>query len=269
MTDGPRLRVTWQSRWGLPIGYAIHSEEMALGRFSRAAWTSRSGRRRGRGASHIADPVLEAIAERPPYEDAPQVSYEQADLFLHGPPRHRVGFTMLEVDGIPRAWADACNRDGRDLDALALGRRALRRVRRHEADPRGAARLRRRSASGRSPGPAGRARGSRSSRSSNGASERRRRSCCARTRRRSRAGEDDVLLVVRANNHDGHVDVPRQIEELGLPNGTARRSRSSTTPHPREPARHALPQRGRVRPAVARRRLGNADPRGDGLRPAR
>ena len=105
---GP-LRVTWQSRWGLPIGYAIHSEEMALALVRQGvslSYRATSWPRR----SQITDPVLGPISLRPPFPDAPQVSYEQADLFYVQHPGRKIGFTMLEVDGIPRRWVDCCNR---------------------------------------------------------------------------------------------------------------------------------------------------------------
>ncbi|MDL2719044.1 MAG: glycosyltransferase family 1 protein, partial [Acidobacteriota bacterium] len=95
------LRVTWQSRWGLPIGYASTSEELARALLARGVDLAFRPTPWPRN-SHIEDPVLEAIAKRPPYDDTPQVSYEQADLFYTAHPGYRIGFTMLEVDGIPR-----------------------------------------------------------------------------------------------------------------------------------------------------------------------
>ena len=106
MTGGP-LRVTWQSRWGLPIGYASTSEELARALLARRVDLSYRPTPWPR-SSHIADPVLAELAKRPAYEDAVQVSYEQADLFYTAHAGYKVGFTMLEVDGIPRAWAEAC-----------------------------------------------------------------------------------------------------------------------------------------------------------------
>ena len=55
VTDA-RARVTWQSRWGLPLGYAIHSEEMALTLLARGADLSFRPTPWPR-TSHIADPA--------------------------------------------------------------------------------------------------------------------------------------------------------------------------------------------------------------------
>lgn len=216
MTAGKPVRVTWQSRWGLPIGYASTSEELARALLARGVdlsfrptpWPRRS---------RIEDPVLDAIAKRPPYEDVPQVSYEQADLFFHEHRGYRIGFTMLEVDGIPRHWAESCNRMdevwvpshwGAEKFAESGVTKPIRVV------PLGydAGRF----------GPEAGAR--RASRRFTFLSifewgERKAPEILLRAYAAAFAGreKDDVLLVVRANNHDGHVNVAEQIEALGLP----------------------------------------------------
>ncbi|MCB1007254.1 MAG: glycosyltransferase family 1 protein, partial [Acidobacteria bacterium] len=107
MSEGRRL--VWQSRWGLPIGYSIHSEEMAVAllrrgvrlAFQRSRWPVRG---------EIRDPLLIEASRRAVPPDAPMVAYDQADLFETAHPGHKVGFTMLEVDGLPADWVAACNR---------------------------------------------------------------------------------------------------------------------------------------------------------------
>ena len=145
---------------------------------------------------------------------------------------------MLEVDGIPTHWAESCNRDGRDLGAVALGRRALRRVRRHAADPRRAARVRRRAIP---PGMPGARRASRrfTFLSVFEWGERKAPEVLLRAYAAAFAGpeKNDVLLLLRANNHDGHVDVAAQIEALGLPERRPARRDPLQQPHPGEPAR--------------------------------
>jgi len=217
VTDAARLRVTWQSRWGLPIGYAIHSEEMALALLARGADLSYRPTPWPR-TGHIAPPQLQTIAKRPPYPDAPQVSYEQADLFFHAHPGPKVGFTMLEVDGIPRHWADSCNRMdeiwvptrwGAERFAACGVTKPIRVV------PLGYDERRF--------GPAPDA--PRASRRFTFLSvfewgERKAPEVLLRAYAAAFAGreKEDVLLLVRANNYDGHVDVAAQIEALGLPN---------------------------------------------------
>ena len=216
MTDEKRLRVTWQSRWGLPIGYASTSEELALALLARGVDLSFRPTPWPRDRI-IENPVLDAIADRPPYDDAPQVSYEQADLFFHGHPGYKVGFTMLEVDGIPRRWADACNRMdeiwvpsrwGAERFAACGVTKPIRVV------PLGydAQRFR--------PEPVS----IRASRRFMFLSvfewgERKAPEVLLRAYAAAFAGpeKDDVLLLLRVNNHDGHVNVPEQIEALGLP----------------------------------------------------
>jgi glycosyltransferase involved in cell wall biosynthesis len=216
VTADKRLRVTWQSRWGLPIGYAIHSEEMALELLARGADLSFRPTPWQR-TSHITDPALQAIAQRPPYDDAPQVSYEQADLFFTAHRGYRIGFTMLEVDGIPRHWADVCNR----MDEIWVPSRwgAERFVASGVTKPIRVVPL------GYDAGRFTPGSGPRASRRFTFLSvfewgERKAPEVLLRAYAAAFAGpeKDDVLLLLRANNHDGHVDVAAQIEALGLPN---------------------------------------------------
>lgn len=216
MTDA-RVRVTWQSRWGLPIGYAIHSEEMALALLARGADLSFRATPWPR-TSHITEPALQVVAARPPYADAPQVSYEQADLFFHEHPAFRIGFTMLEVDGIPEHWVESCNRMdeiwvpsrwGAERFAACGVRVPIRVV------PLGYDVRRFRPESG----------APRASRRFTFVSvfewgERKAPEVLLKAYAAAFAGpeKDEVLLLLRANNHDGHVDVAAQIEALRLPN---------------------------------------------------
>ena len=50
------------------------------------------------------------MSERSAPEGAPCVVYDQADLFDLERRGFKVGFTMLEVDGLPADWVAACNR---------------------------------------------------------------------------------------------------------------------------------------------------------------
>ena len=153
--------------------------------FSRAAlnWIYRPTPWHMPGVIH--HPALRAAAARTPRDDAIQVSYDQADLFFTDHPGYKIGYTMLEVDGLPREWVAACNamdeiwtpgRWGatvfadagvtRPIVVMPLG--TIRRV--------FALMARRIALPGDSP----------SSRSSNGVSAKRRRCCCAPMQQRSR-----------------------------------------------------------------------------------
>ncbi|HMA29315.1 MAG TPA: glycosyltransferase [Thermoanaerobaculia bacterium] len=214
MTDAAPLRVTWQSRWGLPIGYAIHSEEIALQLLSRGVDLSYRPTPWPRD-SIIENPVLDAISERPPYEDAPQISYEQADLFHTAHRALKIGWTMLEVDGIPRRWADFCNR----MDEIWVPSRwgaerfaACGVTRPVRVMPLGYDPLRFRPDL-----PAPRASERFTFLSVFEWGERKAPETLLRAFSSAFTAKDDVLLLLRVNNFDGHVKVHDQIEELKLP----------------------------------------------------
>jgi GT2 family glycosyltransferase len=111
----------WQSALGLvstlklPVGYAVASQGLAKA-------LQRAGVRLG--YSYIYGPgtpqptaeppssgdvIVDDIASRPLMSDAPHVAFGQGDVFCRNTGRFRIGYTMLEVDGLPRAWVDQAN----------------------------------------------------------------------------------------------------------------------------------------------------------------
>jgi len=97
--------VFWHSQVGSPSGYAVSSREMllqldALGVDVRLAYlygtdwmdTQRDDQR------------LAAMRRRPKDLSLPQVVYGSGDLFCKNGGKHRIGYTMLEVDGVPSDW---------------------------------------------------------------------------------------------------------------------------------------------------------------------
>ncbi|MEF3274045.1 MAG: glycosyltransferase [Chloroflexus sp.] len=102
------LQLIWQSRWGLPIGYSVSSAELALQLdklgvelfYRPTPWHM---------PACLTHPRLQEIAARPLPAHAPQVSYDQADLFYTEHDGYRIGYTMLEVNGLPGEWVAACN----------------------------------------------------------------------------------------------------------------------------------------------------------------
>jgi glycosyltransferase involved in cell wall biosynthesis len=214
VTGAARVRVTWQSRWGLPIGYSIHSEEMALQLIAHGVDLSYRPTPWPRD-SIIENPVLDAISQRPPYDDAPQISYEQADLFYTAHRAWKIGWTMLEVDGIPSRWVAACNRMDeiwvpshwgmerfaacgvtRPIRVMPLGYDAVR---------------------FRTDIPSVRASERFTFLSVFEWGERKAPELLLRAYASAFGAEDDVLLLLRVSNSDGHVKVHEQIEELKLP----------------------------------------------------
>ena len=53
--------------------------------------------------------LLNDIQKRRPSATAPHVAFAQADVFQRVTGRRKVGWTMLEVTGLPAEWVDGCN----------------------------------------------------------------------------------------------------------------------------------------------------------------
>jgi len=102
--------LTWNSVVHQPLGYAVQSRKlMAALHFAglRIAYRNAYGQHEG----PTDDLLLDDILQRRPSPDAVQVALCQADAFPLVPPgRTRVGWSMLEVTGLPRSWVDGCNR---------------------------------------------------------------------------------------------------------------------------------------------------------------
>jgi glycosyltransferase involved in cell wall biosynthesis len=205
--------VIWQSRWGIPNGYAITSEELALSLIER-----------GVSLAHrptpwhlpgtLRDARLVEAASRPLPAGAVQVSYDQADLFYTAHGGYKIGYTMLEVDGLPAEWVAACNRMdevwtpshwGRNVFAASGVTRPIR-VMPLGIDP----------ARFNAQVPARRLPKRYVFLSVFEWGERKAPETLLRAYTRAFSRRDDVLLLLRINNFDGHVSVPGQIAALGL-----------------------------------------------------
>lgn len=213
----PSLSIIWQSRWGIPIGYAISSEALALELAARGVdlmyrptpWHM---------PGTIRHPTLLAAAARALRDDAPQVSYDQADLFYTDHTGYKIGYTMLEVDGLPREWVAACNamdevwtpsRWGATAFANAGVTRPIH-VMPLGYDP----------ARFRPDGPARRIAGRFTFLSVFEWGERKAPDILLRAYTAAFTRRDDVLLMLRVNNFDAGVDVAQQIATLRLPAAT-------------------------------------------------
>jgi glycosyltransferase involved in cell wall biosynthesis len=210
-------RVVWQSRWGLPIGYSLSSEALAL-QLDALGVEVMHRATPWHMPARIEHPRLRALAARPLDTGAPQVSYDQADLFDTRYPGYRVGYTMLEVDGLPADWVQGCNAMhevwtpsawGAEMFELAGVRRPLR-VMPLGYDPRRF-----------NPQlPARRVSERFTFVSVFEWGERKAPDLLLRAYARAFQGRDDVLLILRINNFDGAVDVAGQIAALRLPTRT-------------------------------------------------
>ncbi len=101
--------LVWQSIWGGQIGYSLHSEAMADALHRQGVYLMHRPVASVFGGRPLRE-ELRTVADRPIRSHAIQVSYVPvSDFDLHHPGK-RVGFSMLEVDGIPADWVDRCNR---------------------------------------------------------------------------------------------------------------------------------------------------------------
>ncbi len=102
--------VLWQSEVGSASGYAVSSRELLLA-LDRAGVAVHLAYLYGsdwmdnqRDTHHIA-----AMRQRPKDLRLPQVVYAPGALFCKNSGRYRIGYTMLEVDGVPDEWVRLCN----------------------------------------------------------------------------------------------------------------------------------------------------------------
>jgi GT2 family glycosyltransferase len=97
--------VFWHSQVGSPSGYAVSSREMLLQldtlkvdvRLAYLYGTDWMDTQRD-------DHRLAAMRRRPKDLSLPQVVYGSGDLFCKNGGKYRIGYTMLEVDGVPADW---------------------------------------------------------------------------------------------------------------------------------------------------------------------
>lgn len=98
----------WHSTVTSPLGYALHSRKMMRALHHAGV---RVAYRNAYGAVDPAtdDPLLDDLIARRVSPDVTQVAYSQADAFGRVEGRRRVGWSMLEVTGLPQEWVDGCN----------------------------------------------------------------------------------------------------------------------------------------------------------------
>lgn len=103
-------RVLWHSEVGSPSGYAVSSRELilqldALGVDVRLAYLYGTDWMDTQQDDHR----IAAMRQRPKDLSLPQVVYAPGELFIKNSGRYRIGYTMLEVNGIPADWVQLCN----------------------------------------------------------------------------------------------------------------------------------------------------------------
>jgi len=105
-----KTRVLWHSEVGSASGYATSSREMisqldALGVDVRLAYIYGTDWMDTQRDDHR----IAAMRQRLKDLRLPQVVYAPGELFSKNSGRYRIGYTMLEVDGIPEEWVRLCN----------------------------------------------------------------------------------------------------------------------------------------------------------------
>jgi glycosyltransferase involved in cell wall biosynthesis len=106
--DRYATEAVWHSVMHRPLGYALHSRKMMLALHNAGVRVSY----RNAYAEVDAPPDHSLLADlmlRKPGPDATHIAYSQADAFPRIEGKRRVGWTMLEVTGLPADWAAGCN----------------------------------------------------------------------------------------------------------------------------------------------------------------
>jgi GT2 family glycosyltransferase len=99
----------WHSVVHQPLGYAVQSRKL-LAAMHHAGLKVAYRNAYGDVDGPTDDLLLDDLLKRRPKLGAPQVAFCQADAFGRVQERRRVGWTMLEVTGLPQAWVEGCNR---------------------------------------------------------------------------------------------------------------------------------------------------------------
>jgi GT2 family glycosyltransferase len=100
----------WHSLHATPTGYATSSREFVL-ELDRRGVDVRLACIFGTDYTEplTGDPRVDQLRKRPKDSALTQVVYSQGDAFTKNSGRYRVGYTMLEVDGLPYDWVVQAN----------------------------------------------------------------------------------------------------------------------------------------------------------------
>ncbi len=101
-------RVMWHSWINAPTGYAVSSQYLVLALESINV-DVRYGFVYGVEESPNDDERIMEVRRKPKDLDITQVVYGQGDVFFKNSGRYRVGYSMLEVTGIPSDWVHQAN----------------------------------------------------------------------------------------------------------------------------------------------------------------
>ncbi|MEY2567818.1 MAG: hypothetical protein QOE35_2347 [Actinomycetota bacterium] len=98
----------WHSVVHRPLGYALHSRKMMQAlHFDGVRLAYRNAY--GEVDEPVSHHLIADIMKRQVDPAVTQLAYCQADAFPRVVGRRRIGWTMLEVTGLPQDWVDGCN----------------------------------------------------------------------------------------------------------------------------------------------------------------
>lgn len=109
-------RLGWRSAINLPTGYGISSRDLVMA-MDRAGVEVAYRYLYGPGTpmplvepEHAEIDLLNHVRQRPLEPGGVEVVYGQGDVFHRNDGGYRIGYTMLETDGVPREWVEQANR---------------------------------------------------------------------------------------------------------------------------------------------------------------
>ncbi|MGA0332818.1 MAG: glycosyltransferase [Kiritimatiellia bacterium] len=105
-----RLPLLWHSLTSQPGGYSRSSREIMIA-LDREGIDVRFGCLFGTKfhEPETGDVRVDQLKQRSMDLNLPQVVYGQGDLFYKNGGAYRIGYTMLETDGLPQEWVQQCN----------------------------------------------------------------------------------------------------------------------------------------------------------------
>ena len=105
-----RRHLLWHTQVSAPSGYAVSSRQLALA-LDAAGVDLRLAYLYGNAYAEPSsgDPRIEQMRQRSRDTNLTQVLYGPGDLFHKNSGRYRIGYTMLEIDGLPDEWVRQAN----------------------------------------------------------------------------------------------------------------------------------------------------------------
>jgi GT2 family glycosyltransferase len=102
--------VVWCSTIHLPVGYASVTRNVIKKLWDANVFVTYEHLYSDETEPNTGDPLIDDVRRLPRREGSPWVAAGPADLWRRVPNEFRIGYTMLEVDGIPDDWVEEANR---------------------------------------------------------------------------------------------------------------------------------------------------------------